>query len=157
MGIYVIRRLILAIVVLLIVTLMVFFVMRLLPGDPLVLYISDNADIDAMSPEAMAKLKAEFGLDKPTMVQYVNWVKGLTRLDFGKSIYWNVPVSQLLLERVPITLYLGAIATVLGLVLGVSLGILAAVRRGRMFDKVLLPFSYLGICFPVFWLGILLI
>jgi peptide/nickel transport system permease protein len=154
---YIIRRLIQAFIILMIVTVMVFFVMRLLPGDPLVLYMSETADIDAMSPEAMAKLKAEFGLDKPVMVQYFNWVKDITRLDFGKSIYWHVPVSQLLMERVPITLYLGVIATLVGLALGVSLGILAAIRRGKIFDRLLLPLSYLGICIPIFWLGILMI
>jgi peptide/nickel transport system permease protein len=154
---YIIRRLIQAIIILLIVTVMVFFVMRLLPGDPLVLYMSETADLDAMSPEAMAKLKAEFGLDKPVMVQYVTWLKNIARLDFGKSIYWHVPVSQLLMERVPITLYLGVIATIIGLALGVSLGVLAAIRRGKIFDKLLLPLSYLGICIPIFWLGILMI
>jgi peptide/nickel transport system permease protein len=154
---YIIRRLIQALIILVIVTVMVFFVMRLLPGDPLVMYMSESADIDAMSPEALAKLRAEFGLDKPIMEQYFLWVKDIARLDFGKSIYWYVPVSQLLVERVPITLYLGVIATVIGLALGVSLGVVAAIRRGKIFDKVLLPLSYVGICIPIFWLGILMI
>jgi peptide/nickel transport system permease protein len=154
---YIIRRLIQAAIILLLVTVIVFFVMRLLPGDPLVLYLSDTADIDSMSPEAMAKLKAEFGLDKPVAVQYVNWLKNIARLDFGKSIYWHVQVSQLLKERVPITLYLGVITTILGTTLGIAAGTLAAIRRGRWFDKVVLPLSYLGICVPIFWLGILMI
>jgi peptide/nickel transport system permease protein len=154
---YIIRRCLQALLILLLVTVMVFFVMRLLPGDPLVLYMSETADLDAMSPEAMAKLKAEFGLDKPVMVQYINWVKNITRLDFGKSIYWYVPVSQLLKERVPITLYLGVIAIICGATLGITTGIIAAIRRGKWFDKIILPLTYLGICIPVFWMGILLI
>jgi len=153
---YIIRRLIQAVIILLIVTLMVFFVMRLLPGDPLVLYTSEAADTDSMSVEAMAKLKAEFGLDKPIFVQYVNWVKDISRLNFGKSIYWHVPVSQLLRERVPITLYLGVIAMVVGIALGVLLGVLSAIRRGKIIDKIVLPLSYFGICIPIFWLGILM-
>jgi peptide/nickel transport system permease protein len=146
-----------ALIILLLVTVMVFFVMRLLPGDPIVLYVSDATIADTLSPEALAKLRAEFGLDKPVLVQYVNWLSGIARLNFGKSIYWYVPVSKLLRERVPVTLYLGLIATIIGTTLGVTAGTIAAIRHGKWFDKLILPLSYLGICVPVFWLGILMI
>jgi peptide/nickel transport system permease protein len=154
---FIVRRLIQALIVLILVTLIVFFVMRLMPGDPILIYIASANDIANMNPEQIQVLRAEFGLDKPIMVQYFNWFKNLTHLDFGKSIYWNVPVTKLLRERVPVTLYLGAIAMIIGMTLGLLAGIGAAIRRGKVFDKVVLPLTYLGICIPVFWLGILMI
>jgi peptide/nickel transport system permease protein len=154
---FIVRRLLQAVIILFLVTLIVFFVMRLLPGDPILLYIAQSADVEALSPEMIDVLRAEFGLDKPIIVQYVNWLSNILRLDFGKSITWFVPVSKLLGERVPITLYLGVIATIIGTGFGILAGTIAAIRRGKWFDKIILPLSYLGICIPIFWLGILLI
>jgi peptide/nickel transport system permease protein len=154
---FIIRRLIQALIVLLIVTLIVFFVMRLMPGDPILIYVASSNDVANLNPEQIQVLRAEFGLDKPIMVQYLSWFGNIAHLDFGKSIYWNVPVTKLLTERVPITLYLGVIAMVIGMSLGLLAGIGAAIRRGKMFDKIVLPLTYLGICIPVFWLGILMI
>jgi peptide/nickel transport system permease protein len=154
---FIVRRLLHAIIILFLVTLIVFFVMRLLPGDPILLYVTQSADVEALSPEMIAVLRAEFGLDKPIIIQYVTWLTNILRLDFGKSITWFVPVSKLLGERVPITLYLGVIATILGTGFGILAGTIAAIRRGKWFDKIILPLSYLGICIPIFWLGILLI
>jgi len=154
---FIIRRLIQALIVLLIVTLIVFFVMRLMPGDPILIYVASANDVANLNPEQIQVLRAEFGLDKPIMVQYLTWLTNLTHLDFGKSIYWNVPVTKLLRERVPVTLYLGVIAMVIGMSLGLLAGIGAAIRRGKIFDKIVLPLTYLGICIPVFWLGILMI
>jgi peptide/nickel transport system permease protein len=154
---FIIRRIIQALIVLIIVTLIVFFVMRLMPGDPILIYVASANDVANLNPEQIQVLRAEFGLDKPIMVQYLNWFGNIAHLDFGKSIYWNVPVTKLLRERVPVTLYLGVIAMVIGMSLGLLAGIGAAIRRGKMFDKIVLPLTYLGICIPVFWLGILMI
>jgi peptide/nickel transport system permease protein len=154
---FIVRRIVQALFILLLVTLIVFFVMRLLPGDPILLYISMSGDLQSMPPEQIDVLRAKFGLDKPIMVQYVNWVKNLTRLDFGKSIYWQIPVINLLKERIPVTLYLGIIAMIIGTVFGLLAGIFSAIRRGGWVDKTVLPLTYLGICIPVFWLGILMI
>ena len=81
---FIIRRLIQALFILILVTLIVFFVMRLLPGDPILLYVTQSGGLESMPPEQIDVLRAEFGLDKPIMVQYINWMKDIARLDFGK-------------------------------------------------------------------------
>jgi peptide/nickel transport system permease protein len=130
----------------------------LLPGDPLIIYVAMTAEVEAMPPEMLDELRHEFGLDKPIMVQYFNWIKGIfLHLDFGTSIFYREKVSKLMLERFPVTLHLGVLALILGAVLGVIAGLLAAIRRGRWLDKIVTPLTYIGITMPVFWLGILLI
>jgi peptide/nickel transport system permease protein len=157
MTTYIIRRLIQALAVLILMTLIVFFVMRLLPGDPLIIYVAQTAELEAMPPEMLDELRHEFGLDKPIMVQYANWVLGIFRGDFGTSIFYREKVSKLMLERFPVTLHLGLLALILGAILGIVAGLLAAVRRGKWVDKIVTPLTYTGITIPVFWLGILLI
>ena len=158
MKTYIIRRLLQAVVVLILVTFIVFFVMRLLPGDPLIIYMAMTAEVEAMPPEILENLRREFGLDKPIMVQYFNWIKGIfLRLDFGTSIFYREKVRNLLLERFPVTLHLGVLALILGAFIGVLAGLFAAIRRGRWVDKIVTPLTYIGITMPVFLLGILLI
>ena len=157
MTTYIIRRLLQALVVLFMVTLIVFFVMRLLPGDPLIIYVAQTAELEAMPPEMLDELRKEFGLDKPIMVQYVNWVLGILRGDFGTSIFYREKVGRLMLERFPVTIHLGLLALILGAIFGILAGLLAAVRRGKWMDKVVTPLTYVGITIPAFWLGILLI
>jgi peptide/nickel transport system permease protein len=158
MTTYIFRRLLQAVVVLILVTLIVFFVMRLLPGDPLIVYVAMTAELEAMPPEMLDELRREFGLDKPILVQYVNWISGiLLRLDFGTSIFYREKVSKLMLERFPITLHLGLLALILGAFIGAFAGLLAAIRRGQWVDRIITPLTYVGITMPVFLLGILLI
>jgi len=157
MTTYIVRRLIQALVVLILVTLMVFFVMRLLPGDPVLIYVAQTAELQAMPPEMLDKLRAEFGLDKPIMVQYANWVADVFQGDFGTSIFYREKVGKLMLERFPVTIHLGLLAFIFGAIFGVLAGLLAAVRRGRWVDRVITPLTYVGITIPVFLLGILLI
>ena len=144
-------------VVLILVTLIVFFVMRLLPGDPILIYVAQSAELQAMPPEMLDKLRVEFGLDKPIMVQYANWMSGIFQGDFGDSIFYREKVGTLMLERFPVTLHLGVLALILGAIFGVLAGLLAAVRRGKWVDKVITPLTYVGITIPVFLLGILMI
>ncbi len=157
MTTYIIRRILQAVIVLLIVTLIVFFVIRLLPGDPLIIYVAQTANLQAMPPEMIDELRVKYGLDKPIMMQYVNWIADMFHGDFGESIYYHEEVSQLMLERFPVTLYIGVLALILGAVLGILVGIITAVRRGKWPDKVLTPLTYVGITIPVFFLGILMI
>lgn len=157
MTTYITRRLVQALFVLIIVTLLVFFVIRLLPGDPLTIYIAQNADISAMPPEVVEQMRHQFGLDKPIMVQYVNWVGNIFQGDFGTSIYYKEKVGKLMLERFPITLHLGVTALVVGAILGILAGLLAAIRRDGWPDKIITPLTYIGITIPAFFLGILLI
>jgi peptide/nickel transport system permease protein len=139
------------------VTLVVFFSMRLLPGDPIIIYIGQSQQLSTLTEEGMQKLRAEFGLDKPILVQYLNWVAGVARLDFGRSIFYHMPVSTLLWERYPVTVNLGLEAFVISTILGIAAGALAAVRRGRWADRIVTPLSYIGITIPVFWLGVMMI
>lgn len=157
MATYILHRLVQALFVLLMVTLIVFFVMRLLPGDPLIIYMAQTADVQAMPPEMLENLRHQFGLDKPIMVQYVNWVGGIFRGDFGTSIFYHEKVGVLMLERFPVTVHIGLLSLILGAVVGVAAGLLAAVRRGKWLDKIITPLTYIGICIPVFFVGILMI
>ena len=131
--------------------------MRLLPGDPLLIFMAQSAELDAMPREALEELRREYGLDKPILVQYFHWVWGILRGDFGTSIFYREKVGTLMLERFPITLHLGLLALICSLSIGLSVGLIAAVRRGKWPDKVFTPLTYLGVTVPVFWLGILLI
>jgi len=157
MTTYIIRRLIQSLFVLILVTLIVFFVMRLLPGDPLLLYMSQSAELETMPLEMLDKLRHEFGLDKPVMVQYIVWLSDILKGDVGTSIFYHEKVGKLMLERFPVTLHLGLLAWLTSATLGIIAGLLAAVRRGKWVDKVVTPLTYIGVTIPVFWLGILLI
>ncbi|HSW56955.1 MAG TPA: ABC transporter permease [Dehalococcoidales bacterium] len=157
MTTYIVKRLIQAVLILILVTLMVFFVMRLLPGDPLIIYIAQSAAISTMPVEMLEEMRREFGLDKPIMVQYFNWVVNVFTGDFGSSLYYREKVGVLLMERLPVTLHLGVTSLIVGAVLGILTGMLAAIRRGKWVDVVVTPLTYIGIAIPVFWLGILLI
>jgi len=146
-----------AVVVLLFVSLIVFFVMRLLPGDPLVIFMGQQAGSGAVSEQQLENLRVQYGLDKPLPVQYVNWLAGIFQGDLGKSIYYHEDVGKLLAERFPITLHLGLLAYLLSSVGGIVLGGLAAIRRGTWIDTVTTTLANVGITIPVFWLGYMMI
>ncbi|MCJ7606161.1 MAG: ABC transporter permease [Dehalococcoidales bacterium] len=143
--------------VLVIVTLIVFFVMRLLPGDPLLIYIGQQSTMQAMPPEQVERLRHDFGLDKNLAAQYFDWLGGIVRGDFGSSIFYHEKVSTLLAERLPKTLYIGVVALVFGALTGILIGLWAGVKRGKWPDKIITPLTYIAITIPVFWLGILMI
>jgi peptide/nickel transport system permease protein len=157
MTTYIIRRLLMAVVILWLVTLIVFFAMRLLPGDPLIIFLGQQAGSGStITEKELDVLRHEYGLDKPIMVQYVNWIFGILRGNLGTSINYHENVGKLLLERFPITLQLGLVAYVIGNSLGILLGLLAAIRRGTWIDTVTTTFANVGITIPIFWLGLLL-
>ena len=110
MSTYIIRRLLTAIVILLFISLIVFFAMRLLPGDPLIIFMGRMAEAGALSEAQMQALRVEYGLDKPLMIQYFNWLGDVFRGDLGTSIYYHENVGALMLRRFPITLHLGILA-----------------------------------------------
>jgi peptide/nickel transport system permease protein len=156
MTAYIIRRLLLGILVLIMVSLLVFLIMHLLPGDPLILHISQS-DIGSYSEQQLAELRHMYGLDKPLMVQYLDWITGVCRGDFGTSFTFKQPVSMLLLERIPVTLNLSILAILCGSIFGISFGVICALRRGRWLDTTLTVLANLGMTLPNFWVGILLI
>src|SRR5512139_3356328 len=112
MTAFIARRLIQGVVVLFIMTLIVFFSMRLLPGDPLTIFMGQQASSGGMSEEQLESMRRFYGLDKPIVVQYVSWLGGIFRGNLGKSIYYRQDVGGLLRERFPITLHLGVTAWV---------------------------------------------
>jgi len=138
-------------------TLLIFFAMRLLPGDPLIIFLGTTQSYSSQSPEGLAELRHKYGLDKPIMVQYVNWVGGIFRGNLGESIFYHEEVGSLIRSRLPITLNIGIVAFIVATLLGAASGLLAGLRRGRIADQIVTPLAYLGITVPVFWLGILLI
>ena len=153
---YIIRRLIQAAIVIVLASLLVFSLMRMLPGDPLLLFIAAN-QLDQITEEGMAKLRTEFGLDQPYPVQYVRWLSGMSHGDFGRSIFYHDKVGKLMGERLPVTLYLGVLALILSSIIGISAGLVCALRRGKILDTIVTSIANFGISVPIFWLGILLI
>ena len=157
MKTYIARRLLQMLVVLAIITIVVFFVMRLMPGDPLYIYISRTGNLADMSFDQIEELRVQYGLDRPLMTQYFDWVCGVFRGDFGDSVMYNRSVGSLLKARFPVTIILGVPALIISSILGISAGIIAAIWRDKWPDKIVTPLSYIGITIPVFWLGILMI
>jgi peptide/nickel transport system permease protein len=143
--------------ILFLVTLIVFFAMRLLPGDPLIIFLGQQAGSGTtMTEKQLDVLRHEYGLDKPIMVQYVNWVTGVLQGNLGTSIHYHEKVGRLMLERFPVTLHLGLLAFVLGNALGILLGLLAAIRRGTWIDSITTTLANIGITIFVPWLGLIL-
>jgi peptide/nickel transport system permease protein len=151
-----IRRFIQSIVVLFIVTILVFLAMRLLPGDPIRMILTTSS-AEGLTEEQIAQVRHEYGLDKPLVMQYFSWVNDILHGNLGESILQKVPVSDEVFRRIPITLHLGVLAFILGLLIGIPLGIVSAVRRGTWLDTVVTTLANLGITVPAFWLGFLLI
>jgi len=154
---YILRRLLMALLVLFIITIIVFFIMRLLPGDPLIIYMGQAAQQQAIDEGQIEELRRQFGLDKSLVVQYFNWIGGVVKGDFGESINYHEKVSRLLAERLPVTIYIGAISLVFGSIIGISIGLWAGIRRAKWPDRIITPLTYIGISIPIFWLGILMI
>jgi peptide/nickel transport system permease protein len=153
---YIIRRLVIGLLIILLVTLIVFFVIRLLPGDPLLIFLGQQATSGASSAAQLDALRLEYGLDKPLIVQYGRWMNGLFHGDLGTSIYYHENITSLLADKLPITLTLGLTAFVLSTILGIVMGVLAAIRRGTWIDTLVTSLANIGITIPVFWLGLLL-
>ncbi|HSW59097.1 MAG TPA: ABC transporter permease [Dehalococcoidales bacterium] len=156
MGTYIVKRLAQALLVVIIVTAILFLAMRLLPGDPIRIYIQEQ-DYLSLTPEREAALRAEFGLDKPLPLQYIEWMSNLFRGDFGISIHYRESVATLFADRIPVTLHLGTLAFIIGNILGVLFGLIAALRRGTWIDTTVTSLANIGIAAPNFWLSVLAI
>jgi peptide/nickel transport system permease protein len=156
MTTYVIRRLLWAAVVLLIVSFLVFFAMRLLPGDPILLIVTQS-ESQSYNEEQLIALRHEFGLDKSLPEQYFSWLGGVFRGDLGVSILNHASVAKEILRRIPITLHIGLTAFILGIIIGIPAGTICAVRRGKWIDTVVTLAANLGITVPGFWLGVMMI
>lgn len=133
-------------------TLLVFSLTSLVPGDPALALAGDDAD-----PETVALIRAELGLDRPWIVQYLAWFGGVLTGDLGRSFTMNAPVGELILDRFPATMSIALTAIAIAVIAGVLLGMLAASYRGGLTDRVTTVLSTLGIVTPNFWVGMILI
>jgi peptide/nickel transport system permease protein len=150
--VYAARRLLLAVPLLFGMSLLVFGLMRLVPGDPAVAVLGYKA-----TPEGIRALREAFHLDEPMARQYLRWLGGVARGDFGLDFRQNEPIGQMILDRLPVTLELTVLATACAALIGVPLGLLGGGRRGGAADRAALAIGLVGISIPDFWLGIMLI
>lgn len=153
---YIINRIIQSLFVILIVSTLVFFSMRLMPGDPILMYLSSDEMTDA-THEELAAIRHEFGLDQPLPVQYVRWLGRVVHGDLGMSIIQRTSVSSEIARRLPITMHLAFVSLLIIMIFGIPFGVISAIRRGNWMDTLTTFLANFGITVPVFWLGILLI
>jgi peptide/nickel transport system permease protein len=155
---YIIRRVIIGFIILILVTMMVFLFVRLLPGDPLIVYIAqfEIGAAQTVGEEQIELLREQFGLNDPIPIQYVNWLGRLFRGDLGESIVLQENITALMANALPRTAYLGFISMIIGTFLGILFGIIVALRRGTWTDTIITLLANVGITMPQFWLGILL-
>jgi len=152
---FITRRIILAIIILILSSMLIFFGMRLLPGDPVLMIVTKNQQQE-FNEEYLLELRHKHGLDKPMLVQYFNWASDVLQGDLGMSILNPRPVADEIFRRLPITIHVGGLAFIIGHVLGIPAGIICAVRRAKWLDTVITTLANIGITIPNFWLGIIL-
>ena len=146
------RRLLATVPVLLVVSFLVNAMTQLVPGDPAVRIAGEDA-----SPEQIQQVRTSLGLDKPWLERYVSWLVGALHGDLGRSIHNGDPVTLMLSERMPITLALALCALVFAILVGVPAGVMAGLHQGRFVDRVVRWFATVGVAFPGYWLGLLLL
>jgi peptide/nickel transport system permease protein len=134
------------------VSVIIFSLQQLLPGDPATIMAGEERD-----PAVIAQIRRQYRLDQPIPVQYVYWVKGVLTGDLGESMRIKQPVRSLIFEKLPVTLQLGLMAIVIAVTIGVSAGIVSAVKKGTVWDYAANVFALWGLSTPNFWLGIMLI
>jgi ABC-type dipeptide/oligopeptide/nickel transport system permease component len=146
------RRLLLSLPTLAGVLVVVFLLLYVAPGDPVQAMVGERAD-----PATIARLRAELRLDEPLLVQFGHYASGILQGDLGRSYITNRPIVDDIAERFPRTLLLASAAMLLATLTGITIGVLAAIRPNGWFDRLALALTYLGISFPVYWVGLLLI
>jgi peptide/nickel transport system permease protein len=155
MTVYIVRRLIYAVLTFIGITIATFVLIHSVPGDPVSFYIG-RAGLHSIPPETLAAIRAEYRLDEPLPVQYLHWARGAATLDFGRSIVDRRPVRQRILEKLPNTFQLNLIAFLLAAGLGVPIGLWSAVRSGRMAERSSAIGLFLLYSLPSFWVALVL-
>jgi peptide/nickel transport system permease protein len=146
------KRVAIAIPTLVLVSIIVFALQKLLPGDPILTLAGEERD-----PQVLEYLREQYRLNDPIYVQYFFWVMEVLRGDFGVSLRTDIPVTTLIMQKLPVTIQLATMAMFWAIVIGIPVGILAAVKKGTWIDYVANVFALSGLSIPNFWLGILLI
>lgn len=149
---YVIKRLLMMIPVMLGVTLVIFLMLEITPGDPARMILGDTA-----TEEMVAELREEMGLNDPLIVRYFRYVWDVLHGDFGTSYITGRPVFEEIIERFPTSLLLASLATIVSILIGVPLGIISAVKQYSLLDNILVGVAMVGVSMPGFWLGLMLV
>lgn len=152
MSRFLLHRVITSIVTLFLASIVIFIGVRLLPGDPAQALAGESAN-----PAMLDAIREQFGLNEPLIVQYFTYIGQVLTGNFGVSTRDGIPVAQILMERLPVTLQLAGMAVLFGLLLGVTAGVVSAVKRGKFVDYVATGFGLVGLSVPSFWLGLLAI
>ena len=150
---YIVRRLILVVPTVLFAGTLVFFLLRVLPGDVVTAMTSEGG----ATPETKAKLREELGLNDPVIVQYGRWLARTLSGDFGYSHFQDRPVTETVKDKIETTLTMAVLAMIVSLAIAIPLGVISAVKRGSWIDQVIRIFTGTGLAIPPFWLGMLLI
>ncbi len=153
MGRYILRRLFISVPTLIVISFVVYAILALAPGDPL----SQFAANPNVPPEVRENIRHALGLDEPWYLRYVKWLMAIFTGDFGFSFMSHSPVRDLLIQRLPTTLAVVGVAYVIGVLLGIPIGVLSAVKRYTAYDHVSTTFAFMGISVPTFFTGLLLI
>lgn len=151
MARYLLKRIAQTVIVMLILSIGVFLLVSLLPGDPVYAMLGDS-----ITQEEYDIAYVQLGLDKPVLLRYVSWLGSALKGDFGTSYQFHMPVKELLSKRIPITIYLSVLATLIAMPLGVLFGVISAVHRGKPADTVITLIANACSCLPQFWVGIFL-
>jgi peptide/nickel transport system permease protein len=151
MGVFIVRKAGAALIVVFLASVLVFVGVRAIPGDPALALAAENRD-----PEVLAAIREKYGLDEPIPIQYVRWVGLAVQGDLGTDNR-GLPVAETIVTRIPLTLELAGLALLIGTVLGIGAGVIAAVRRGKPSDYAATTVALLGLSVPHFWLGLLMI
>jgi peptide/nickel transport system permease protein len=151
MTFYILKRILLFIPTLLGITLITFILMKSLPGDPVTAMVGERA-----SPETMARIRSELGLNKPLPIQYGSYLKRIVTGELGRSVFTNRKIADDLIQKFPNTVKLALAAMLFASFLGINMGVFAAVKRGTNWDRLVTLISVGGISIPVFWLGLAL-
>ena len=149
---YIIKRLLQAFLMIIAVSIILYVLIKLMPGDPFQMYLENPS----ASPEAIAAVREKYGLDKPIYIQYLNWLKNTASGDWGRSYSNQRPVMELIGMKFGATLQLASFSFILALLIAIPMGVLGAIKKNSTFDYLTTGFNYLGISMPVFWFGLML-
>lgn len=149
---YFARRLLISIPTLILISIFVFALQKMLPGDPVLALAGEDRD-----PETLNRLRDLYHLNDPVWMQYLNWVKGALQGDLGRSIRTGLPVTEMILQKLPVTIQLAVMSMIFAVVIGIPAGIISAIRKGTVTDYVANVVALSGLSIPNFWLGIMLI
>lgn len=149
---FLVRRIAIIIPTVFFVSIIIFLLQQLLPGDPALALAGEDRD-----PTLIAFLRAKYRLDEPLPIQYFHWISGVLQGDLGESIRIKKPVLELILEKLPVTIQLASMAIVIALVIGITMGVVSAVKKDTAWDYIANVVALWGLSIPNFWLGIMLI